>query len=71
MTSKPATKYNTKKLNASMSYATNFSCLFSVKQMQIYKSCHIDFGLNDTVCENLVSQFEDENDLVQEEVLPL
>ena len=38
--------------------------------MQIYKSCHIDFGFNDTVCENLVSQFKDENDLVQDEVLP-
>jgi hypothetical protein len=23
--------------------------------MQIYKSCHIDFGFNDTVCENLVT----------------
>ncbi len=27
----------------------------SVNQMQIYKSCHIDFGFNDTVCDNLVT----------------
>jgi hypothetical protein len=36
--------------------------------MQILKSCHIDFGFNDTVCENLVKNFSDANDMVQEEV---
>jgi hypothetical protein len=40
----------------------------SVKQMQIYKSCHVDFGYNDTVCENLVSDFKPQNDEVQNEV---
>jgi hypothetical protein len=40
----------------------------SVKQMQIYKSCHVDFNFNDTVCDNLVKGFPDENDLVQNEV---
>ena len=36
--------------------------------MQIYKSCHNDFGYNDTVCDNLLKNFTDENDQVQEEV---
>ena len=40
----------------------------SVKQMQIDKCCHVDFGFNDTVCDNLVSQFEKENDLIQAEI---
>ena len=37
-------------------------------QMLIYKSCRIDFGYNVTVCDNLVSDYKDQNDLVQDEV---
>ncbi len=40
----------------------------SVKQMQIYKSCHVDFGYNDTVCDNLVQDFKEQNEEVQNEV---
>ena len=40
----------------------------SVDQMTIYKSCRIDFGYNDTVCTNIVTDFPDENKLVQEKV---
>ena len=37
--------------------------------MTIYKSCRADFHYNDTVCENLVTDFKEENDIVQNEVL--
>jgi hypothetical protein len=41
----------------------------SVSQMQIYKCCRIDFGFNDTVCENLVTDFKEENLMVQDRVI--
>ena len=37
-------------------------------QMIIYKSCRVDFGYNDTVCENLIDDFPDENTEIQNEV---
>ena len=40
----------------------------SLSQMTIYKSCRADFHYNDTVCENLVTDFKEENDIVQNEV---
>ena len=41
----------------------------SLDQMTIYKACKVDFPeYNETVCENLVSDYKDENELVQEEV---
>ena len=40
----------------------------SVNQMLIYKSCRVDFNFNETVCDNLVTDFKEENDLVQNEV---
>ena len=44
----------------------------SLSQLKIVKSCKIDFGFNDTVCDNLVSgNFSEENDMVQDKVLKL
>ena len=41
----------------------------TLDQMQIQKSCKIDFGFNDTVCDNLVDdKYKEEDDLVQDEV---
>ena len=41
----------------------------SLDQMTIYKACKVDFPeYNETVCENLVTDYKDENELVQEEV---
>ena len=40
----------------------------SYEQMLIEKTCKNDFGFNDTVCDNLVNIFEDENTLIQNEV---
>ena len=40
----------------------------SFDQMLIEKTCKVDFGFNDTVCDNLVDIYEDENTLVQNEV---
>ena len=40
----------------------------SFDQMLIEKTCKVDFGFNDTVCDNLVNIFEDENTLIQNEV---
>ena len=40
----------------------------SVSQMQIYKCCHVDFGFNDTVCNNLVKEFKPQNEMVQDKV---
>ena len=40
----------------------------SYNQMVLEKSCKVDFGYNDTVCENLVSDFKNENKVVQDEV---
>jgi hypothetical protein len=37
-------------------------------QMTLLKSCKADFGFNDTVCDNLVTDFPDQNEVVQEEV---
>ena len=40
--------------------------------MIIYKSCIVDFGYNDTVCDNLVTPnktYEDQNTEVQNEVI--
>ena len=37
-------------------------------QGTIEKTCKNDFGFNDTVCDNLVNIFEDENTLIQNEV---
>ena len=37
-------------------------------QIVIDKSCKIDFPYNDTVCENLVTDFKDQNSEIQEEV---
>lgn len=37
-------------------------------QMIIYKSCKLDFHYNETVCENLVTDYKEENKQVQEEV---
>jgi hypothetical protein len=37
-------------------------------QMIIYKACRVDFDFNETVCDNLVTDFKDENELVQNEV---
>jgi hypothetical protein len=36
--------------------------------MIIYKACRVDFDFNETVCDNLVTDFKDENELVQNEV---
>ena len=40
----------------------------SYEQMLIEKTCKNDFDFNDTVCDNLVNIFEDENTLIQNEV---
>ena len=40
----------------------------SYGQMVLEKSCKVDFGFNDTVCDNLVHDFKEENELVQNEV---
>ena len=40
----------------------------SLSQMTIYKTCRVDFGYNDTVCNNLVTEFHDENDEIQIDV---
>jgi hypothetical protein len=40
----------------------------SLSQMIIHKSCKVDFGLNDTICDNLETDYKDENLMVQEEV---
>ena len=42
--------------------------MYVVIQMIIYKSCRVDFGYNDTVCENLIDDFPDENTEIQNEV---
>ena len=41
----------------------------SVNQMLIYKSCKVDFEFNSTVCDNLVTDFKDQNELVQDKVI--
>ena len=37
-------------------------------QIVIDKSCKIDFPYNDTICENLVTDFKDQNSEIQKEV---
>ena len=37
-------------------------------QMVLDKCCKIDFGYNDTVCDNLVTDFKEQNKQVQDEV---
>ena len=37
-------------------------------QIVIDKTCTIDFSYNDTVCENLVTDFKDQNSEIQKEV---
>ena len=52
-------------------FLTSFAkCISGVsyEQMLIEKTCKNDFGFNDTVCDNLVNIFEDENTLIQNEV---
>ena len=39
----------------------------TVQQMQIYKSCKIDFKYNDTICDDLV-HWKEENEIVQDHV---
>ncbi len=40
----------------------------AISQMTIYKSCRLDFGYNDSVCSNLIPDYPDENEEVQEKV---
>ena len=39
-----------------------------INQITIHKSCKVDFGYNDTVCENLVTDYREENEEIQNEV---
>ncbi len=40
----------------------------AISQMNIYKSCRVDFGYNDTICLNLIPDYPDENEEIQEVV---
>ncbi len=40
----------------------------AVSQMNIYKSCRIDFNYSEEVCNNLIPNHTDVNEIVQEEV---
>ena len=39
-----------------------------INQITIHKTCKVDFGYNDTVCENLVTEYREENEEIQNEV---
>ena len=40
----------------------------SNSQIVIDKTCNIDYEYNDTVCDSLVTDFKDENSIIQKEV---